>query len=44
MIDPYEGMAEPDASALRDPHLCGEDEWLGVDTLPVPEAVVAGGR
>jgi hypothetical protein len=29
---------------LRDPHLCGEDQWLGVDTLPVPEVVAAGGR
>ena len=36
-IDPHAGTAPPDSGALHDPHLCGEDEWLGVPMLPVPE-------
>jgi len=39
------GMAAWTVQRLGDPHLCGEDTWLGVDTLPVPaEAATAGQR
>jgi adenylylsulfate reductase subunit B len=40
-IEPYEGFPEPDLSTLKDPHLAGEEQWLMVDTLPVPQATKA---
>jgi adenylylsulfate reductase subunit B len=43
-IEPYEGMPEPDSERLGDPHLCGEETWLGVDTLPVPAAAATAGQ
>jgi adenylylsulfate reductase, subunit B len=43
-IEPYDGMREPDAAELKDSHLAGEDVWLGVDSLPVPEGVVLEGK
>ena len=36
-IEPHAGMEAANAGALSDSHLCGEDEWLGVPELPVPE-------
>ena len=38
------GMAEPDPSKLGDSDLCGEETWLGVDTLPVPAAAATAGQ
>jgi len=40
-IEPYDGFPEPYLATLKDPHLAGEEQWLMVDTLPVPQATKA---
>ena len=40
-IDPYAEMGEPPAGELGKPNLAGEDRWLGVDELAVPERSLA---
>ena len=34
-IEPHKGMADPQPSDLKSPALSQEDEYLGVDSLPV---------
>jgi adenylylsulfate reductase, subunit B len=43
-IEPHAGLAEPDESTLHDPHLAGEDQYLGVPELPIPAHDILGRR
>jgi adenylylsulfate reductase subunit B len=37
-IEPYIGLASPEAGELKKPGLCGQDRYLGVPELPTIRA------